>query len=167
MTSNTIGFSGGGAGIVAPQVPMEFPSLFDPVFTITSTGANQALPSVTVDLPAGAVIFRAVAQLKYVLRDNTNAAANSIAIDAAEHIQIQKNGASAWTDCIALVNGMAQAAAGAREGGDVWQGTIDISALIIANGDGQYDFRFEDSDAEHNNLILRDVQMVITIWWGL
>lgn len=152
-------------GIEVPRktASMVFWSIVDDIFTITSTAANQNLPSVTVaDLPAGVTITRVIAMLKYRAAENSNAADNNLVLAGTEHIQVDKSGGT-FVDAIQLIASAIQVAASTRDGGDVWIGSIDISSEV--DGEDTYEFRWEGADAAQNNLILRDLQVGLKVYF--
>jgi len=134
------------------------------VFAITSTAADQSLPSVTVvDLPTGATVRHVKAMLKYRVAKDTSAALNSLVINGTEHIQVDKSGCT-FIDAIELVKGMVEVEASGESGGDVWVGSINISSEVT--GDDTYEFRWEGSDAIGSNLELRDLQTGLRVYFS-
>lgn len=155
-------FSGGGS--VPPVGSMDFWSAIDDLVTITTTAADQALPSVTVaNLPSGATITRVIAMFKYRAAEDTSASANNLVLAGTEHIQVDKSGGT-YIDAIQLIASSIQVASSARDGGDVWVGDIDIKSEV--DGNDTYEFRFENADALGNNLLLRDVQTGLRVYFS-
>lgn len=144
---------------------MDFWSEIDDLVTITSTAATQALPSVTVaDIPSGAVIVRVVAMLKYRAAEDTSGSDNSLVLAGTEHIQVDKSGGT-YIDAIKLIASSIQVAASTRDGGDVWIGDIDVSSEV--DGNDTYEFQWEGADATGNNLLIRDLQVGLRVYFTL
>ena len=150
--------------------PMDFWSLFyknaccESVFAITTTAADQSLPSVTVvDVPVGATVNHVKAMLKYRVVKDTSGALNSLVLNGTEHIQVDQSGCT-FIDAIELVKGMAEVEACAESGGDVWVGSINISSEVTGND--TYEFRWEGSDAIGSNLEVRDLQTGLRVYFS-
>ncbi len=149
---------------------MDFWSVFykdaccESVFTITSTAADQSLPSVTVsEIPVGATVSLVKAMLKYRVAKDTSATKNSLVINGTEHIQVDKTGCT-YIDAIELVKGMIEVEASSESGGDLWVGSINISSEVT--GDDTYEFQWEGSDAIGNNLLIRDLQTGLRVYFN-
>lgn len=143
---------------------MDYWSEVEDLLTLTSTAANATLPSVTVaGIPTGATVSRVTAMFKYRVVEDTSAAANSLVLAGTEHIQVDKTG-STFIDAIKLVAGMVQVAASTRDGGDVWVGDIDIKSEV--DGNDTYEFRWEGADVTGNNLLLRDLQTGLRVYFS-
>lgn len=143
---------------------MDYWSEVEELLTITNTAADATLPAVTVaGLPSSATVRRVTAMLKYRAVEDTSAAANSLVLAGTEHIQVDKTG-STFIDAIKLVAGMVQVAASTRDGGDVWVGDIDIAAEV--NSNDTYEFRWEGADVTGNNLLLRDLQTGLRVYFS-
>lgn len=142
---------------------MDFWSEIDNLVTVTSTAANQALPSIVVaDIPTNSVVKRVVMMLKYREVENTSGSANSLVLAGTEHIQIDKTGGT-YIDAIKLIAGMALTPTLARSGGDAWIGDIDISSEVDAND--TYETRWEGADCTGNNLLFRDLQVGVRVYF--
>lgn len=142
---------------------MDFWSEIDDLVTVTSTAANQALPSIVVaDIPTNATVKRVVMMLKYRAIENTDASSNSLVLAGTEHIQIDKTGGT-YIDAIKLIAGMAEVAGSSRDGGDVWIGDIDISSEV--DGNDTYEIRWEGADCTANNLLLKDLQVGVRVYF--
>lgn len=142
---------------------MDFWSEIDNLVTVTSTAANQALPSIVVaDVPTNATVKRVVMMLKFRAVEDTSGSENSLVLAGTEHIQIDKTG-STYIDAIKLIAGMAKVAASARDGGDVWIGDIDISSEVDAND--TYETRWEGADCTGNNLLFHDLQVGVRVYF--
>lgn len=152
------------SGSTTGRFSMDFWSEIDPEVVVTSTAANQALPSIVVSgIPSGATVERVIMMLKYRAVEDTSLAENSLVLAGTEHIQIDKTGGT-YIDAIKLVAGMVQVAAGTESPGDVWIGDIDISAEV--DSDDTYETRWEGADCTGNDLELRDVQVGVRIWFS-
>lgn len=142
---------------------IDFWSELDDLVTITTTPVNITLPSVTVvGVPNGARIIRVVAMLKYRAAEDTSGAINSLVLAGTEHIQVDKTGGT-FVDAIRLIASTIQLAATSRDGGDVWVGDIDIKAEVDAND--TYELRWEGADAVGNNLLIRDLQTGLRVYF--
>ncbi|KKN75608.1 hypothetical protein LCGC14_0378460 [marine sediment metagenome] len=142
---------------------MDFWSEIDNLVTVTSTAANQALPAITVsDIPVGASVKIVKMMLKFREIEDTSNAENSLVLAGSEHIQIDKTGGT-YIDAIKLVAGMALTAAKAIVPGDVWVGDINISSEV--DGNDTYETRWEGADCTANNLLFRDVQVGVRVWF--
>ena len=142
---------------------MDFWSEIDNIVTVTSTAANQALPSIVVaDIPTNATVKRTIMMLKFRAVEDTSAAENSLVLAGTEHIQIDKTGGT-YIDAIKLIAGMAKVAASARDGGDGGIGDIDISSEVDAND--TYETRWEGADCTGNNLLFHDLQVGVRVYF--
>jgi len=139
---------------------MDFWSLSQEEVALTVAAGDKALPSVTVaDLPAGATIVRAIAMFKFRMVENhTYAGVNSL--DGAQEIQVAGS-----VDAINFVDTQFTLAEGAREGGDVIIGIIDIAATVTANG--AYAFHWDLAKALQTGINFNDVQVGIRIWYSV
>ena len=145
---------------------LDFWSDVDDLVTLTSTGANTALPSVVVaGIPSGAIITKAIAMMKFGAAEDTSAAENKLVVDAAEHIQVRDDTPGTYRDAIALINNALLTGASAIRGGDVWIGALDISVEV--DGDDTYNFQWEDADVTGNSLLIRDLQTGLRIYYTL
>jgi hypothetical protein len=131
--------------------------------SVTSVAGDKAMPSVTVaNLPAGAVIVRAVAIFKFRMVHNTNA--NNInKLSGAQNIQLRDDTPGTWRNAINLVDDLFAVAADTREGGDVLIGGTDISVEVDEND--TYEFRWAQALADQDNLNFNDVQTGLRIWY--
>jgi len=145
------------------QTFMDFWSEIDNLVTITSTAANQALnPIVVADIPSGASVKRTIMMLKFREIEDSSGSENSLVLAGTEHIQIDKTGGT-YIDAIKLVAGMALTKASSIVPGDVWVGNIDISSEV--DGNDTYETRWEGADCTANNLLFRDVQVGVRVWF--
>jgi len=123
--------------------------------------ANQALPSVVVDIPAGVTVVKATAMFKFRMLGNAGAANK---LTNAQHIQIQK-AAGAFADAISLVDDQFGIAAATREGGDVVIGDHNVVATVDA--DETYGFQWTNAIADVAALTFYDVQTGLRIWYSV
>ena len=148
---------------LATMSVMDFWSEIDNLVTVTSTAANQALKPITVEkIPSGATVNRAVLMLKFRATEDTSGAENSLVLAGTEHIQIDKTGGT-YIDAIKLIAGMALTGGSLVGSGDVWIGNIDISSEV--DGNDTYETRWEGADCTANNLLFRDVQVGLRLWF--
>jgi hypothetical protein len=139
----------------------------DPVASITLNAGpvTIALPSITIaGLPAGAVLDRADAVLKFREVSEDSTADNSLS--GAQVIQAQKAVAGAWITAINCVNGQIFCLASSRGSGDALMGSADIKAQVPANG-AVIDFQWLSALAVGASLILSDVQVVLRMWFHI
>lgn len=142
---------------------LDFWSELDDLVTITTTPVNIVLPSVTVvDVPNGALILRVIAMMKYRAAEDTSGVVNSLVLAGTEHIQVDKSGGT-FVDAIKLIASTIQLAASSRDGGDVWVGDIDVKAEVDVND--TYEFQWEGADAVGNNLLIRDLQTGLRVYF--
>jgi len=143
--------------------PEDFWSEIDNLVTVTSTAANQDLPTITLaGTPGG--IRRAVMMLKFRAVENTAGVENSLVLAGTEHIQIVRTGTT-YIDAIKLIAGMALTTVNSVGPGDVWIGDIDVSSEV--NAYDTYETRWEGADCTSNNLLFRDVQVGLRVWFAL
>lgn len=130
-----------------------------PLVTITATAGDIALNSVVVaDLPAGIDITRVVAILKVRAIENTNAILNRI--DASvESPAVQVD----LVDAINLIDEQWEVAPTSVDSGDTIVGDIDISATV--SGNATYAFQLDQIEADLVNLLLRDVQTGLRVYF--
>jgi hypothetical protein len=151
---------GGGVPIIKYFVTsVDFWSLPLTIVNVVNAPFNVALPDVVViGLPA--TITRAIAMVKFRAVENTNVAINSVAGAQSIGVNFLTSG---YLPAINLINGLCTLNPATREGGDVWIGAINISALITANG--AYNFRWTAALATVNNLVFNDIQTGLRIWF--
>jgi len=143
---------------------MDFWSLPQEEVAITNAAGDKSLPSITIaDLPAGAVIVRAIVMLKFRTIENTNVAANKL--NGVQEIQIRDDSPSAWIDAINLVDDMFGLAASTREGGDVIIGAIDVSATV--DGNDTYNVQWDEALADADGINFNDAQVGLRIWYSV
>jgi hypothetical protein len=143
---------------------MDFWSTPQEEVQLTNVAGDKSLPDVAVaDLPAGAVVVRAIAMFKFRMIENTNAAANKL--NGAQEIQVRLSPAGAWTDAINFVDDQFGIAGTTREGGDVCIGAIDVAAVVNANA--TYNFQWDDAVADLANLQFNDIQVGLRIWYSV
>lgn len=137
---------------------VEFWSQFENLVTVTTTSTDVTLPSITVaGLPAGAVVDRAFARLRFRAAAETSTSDNNLVsgggtalVDTAE------------ADAIIIENGMLFIpASSTSEPGVTWEGAADISSVV--DGNGTYSFTFEQAKSAGNNLLMRDIQVGLVL----
>lgn len=148
---------------------MDFWSSVQAVVTVTAAAQDLSLPSVTVaGIPAGATLLRAVGMVKFRAVEDTSTSANKIDDNGGGNtpaIQVKDDGGCDWTDVITVVDSTVAVAASGKEGGDIWLGAIDVKAEV--SGNDTYDFQWDDAEADGGNLVFRDVQTGLRIYWTL
>ena len=149
-----------GSGMVIPP----FWSEIDNLVTITSTAADQALKDVVVaDIPAGSVVKRAIALLKYREVVDTSGAENSLVLAGTEHIQVRVSGGT-YIDAIKLIAGMCLTKASSNGNGDIWFGDLDLTEEF-PTPNATYNFQWEGADVTGNNLLFRDLQVGLLVFF--
>lgn len=152
-----------------PVQSMDFWSDVQALLTITATAQDLALPSVVVSgIPSGATVIRAVAMFKYRAVEDTSGVDNNLddgGGTTTPAIQVRADTPGTYIDAINVVDGMAQVAGSGRDGGDVWVGDNDVKSEVVGND--IYEFQFDDAEAEGNNLLLRDVQTGLRVYFQL
>jgi hypothetical protein len=132
--------------------------------TVTNVAGDIGLPDVTVaDLPAGAIIVRAIAMFKFRMVEETSGGANGL--NANQNILVRDDSPSAWIAAVAFVDNQFTLAASAREGGDAIIGAIDVSATVDGNDD--YNFQWDEAWALANGIKFSDIQVGIRIWFSI
>jgi len=151
---------------------MVFWSDLQATVTIGSTAADISFPDVVVSgIPADATIERAVLMLKYSKKEDTSGSDNAVN-GTNKTIRIKKSTGSWGTDDIVAIDipdNTLLTSASSKEGGDIIEGDNDIKSVV--DGDGTYNIMSEQTNrgdaivVDGNNLILRDVQVGIKIYF--
>ena len=131
---------------------------------VPAAAADQTLPDVVVAiLPVGMTVVKATAMFKF--RSLTNAGlANKLA--GVQQIQIQKGGAGGFVDAIDFVDDQFLVTAAAVDApGDVVIGILNVVAKV--DGNGTYNFQWDEAVADVAGLTFNDVQMGLRIWYSL
>ncbi len=140
-----------------------FWSDLDDVIDLPVGPADTALPSITVSgLPAGLTLERVDVIIKVRAIENTNAGGPN-AINGAQNIQVRK-GAGAWANAINLPDNLWTVAASTREAGDVLIGDNDVKATV--DGDGTYNFQFDNAAVDLASLRLNDVMVGLRFFFS-
>lgn len=137
---------------------------------IPAAAGTLALPSVTIaDLPAGAVVVRAIAMIKFRMIDNINGAANKLdgatVADTSQVIQVRDDTPGTWRDAINFVDDQFGLAATTRESGDVLIGSPDIAVEV--DGNDTYEFQYLLAKADLASINLNDVQTGLRVWYSV
>ena len=139
-----------------------FYSDVDDLVSITGGSTDVTLPSVVLPNLAAAVLY-IYAGLKFRMIENTDDEEN--AINGAATVQIKKS-TGAWgvddVTGIDIADNMWTVGAYIREGGDVVMGDNDVASEVDAFN-ATYNMRFEDIQADENDLDLYDVQTFLTV----
>ena len=140
-----------------------FWSDFDDVIDLPAVAADTALPSVVVSgLPTGLILERVDVILKVRAIENTNAGGPN-AINGAQNIQVRK-AAGAWVNAINLPDNLWTVALSTRESGDVLIGDNDVKATV--DGDGTYNFQFDEALVDLASLRLNDVMVGLRFFFS-
>lgn len=145
---------------------MDFWSALQEELAVPAAPVSQNCNPVTVaNLPAGAVISRAVVMFKFRIIENSNALANGLF--GAQHIEIQDDGGGAWTPAISLANALFTMAAtiNLREGGDALIGDHNVSGAGFVDENDTYNIRWTDAHALQASLLFNDVQVGLRIYY--
>lgn len=137
---------------------------------IDAAGVTVALPDITVaGLPDGAIVERSIVMFKFRMIENTDTAANNLngatVALTSQVIQIRDDTPSAYVDGINFVDNLFNLAAGAREGGDVIIGQVNVSAVV--DGNDTYNLRWLLGRADADNLNFNDCQVGLRIWYSI
>ena len=140
-----------------------FWSDLDDVIDLPAVAADTALPSVVVSgLPTGLILERVDVILKVRAIENTNAGGPN-AINGAQNIQVRK-AAGAWANAINLPDNLWTVASSTREAGDVLIGDNDVKATV--DGDGTYNFQFDEALVDLASLRLNDVMVGLRFFFS-
>ncbi len=135
------------------------------LLTLTNGALTQALPAITIaGLPVGAVVTYAQAILSWRETEEDSTATNSLS--GAQVIQAQKAVAGAWITAINFVNGQIRCPASSRGAGDAKGGSANIAAQVPASG-AVMNFQWLSSLSVGASLYLRDVQVILRIWYHM
>jgi hypothetical protein len=136
----------------------EYWSEFDSLLTITATATAITLPDVVVaGLPVGVVVQRAIAMLRFRMLSNSDASDNELNVPGTT-LPVRVDG---FTDAIILTDGMLFTEGSGHINGTTWMGDEDLSSVV--DGDGTYNFQFDDAEALADSLLVRDVQVGLRI----
>lgn len=145
---------------------LDFWSDVDDVIDLPAVAADIDLPNVVVSgLPSGVSLVRVEAILKIRAIENTSASGAN-AINLAQAIRVKKSTGTWGVDDIAAIdlpNNLWTVAASTRESGDVMVGDNDLKSKV--NGDGTYNFRFEDALVDYANLRLNDCLVGLRLYF--
>lgn len=130
----------------------------DDSITLPAVAADTDLPDVVVSgIPTGVTLIRVEVILKVRAIENTSASGSN-AINGAQAIRVKKSTGTWGTDDIAAIDlpdNLWTVGASTRESGDILIGDNDIKGEV--DGDGTYNFRFEDALVDLASLQLNDV----------
>lgn len=140
--------------------------------TLSTTQATQAItptvviPSGTHGIPSGATIDCVHILAKWPQIEDTSGAANAIDNTAnAMQIQIDDAGNTGWFTAYEFADN-SYAIDGATysvRAGDMIEGITDIKTRV--DGADTYDIQFLNAEVDGDNLIFRDFQWGLRIWW--
>jgi hypothetical protein len=137
---------------------------------VEETSETEGLPAVTIDgLPVGAAVLRAVAMFKFRMVRNEGADFNHLdggtVPETSQVIQVRDDTPGLWGDAINFEADQFFLAAEAREGGDVFIGSIDISSIV--DGNDVYEFQWLLAKAVLDTMVFNDIQMGIRVWYSV
>lgn len=149
---------------------MDFWSAPQEEVSIPAIAATLSLPNVIVaDLPAGAIVVRAIALVKFRAIENTNVSANNLdgatVATISQVIQVRDDTPGTWRDAITFVNNQFGLAASTREGNDTLIGDTDIAVEV--DGNDTYNFQYLQAKADLDALNWNDVQCGLRIWYSV
>ena len=135
-------------------------------------GATVALPNIVVaDLPAGAIIVRAIVMFKFRMIENTFAGVNKLngatVAGTSQVIQIRSDAPLAYVDAINFVDDFFTLGDTDREGGDVIIGTIDVSGATGVDEEDDYNLQWLLGRADFDFINFNDVQVGLRIWYSV
>jgi hypothetical protein len=140
--------------------------------TITITGSSTTVtPSNTLVIPAGAhgipadtTLDAVHLLLKWRQVEDTSGSDNAIN-NAAMAVQIDDSGDTGWLTGYTFTNGdlNVDISVSTVHGGDMRESLVDIKSLVDAAD--TYDIQIINAQATGANLILRDFQWGVRIWW--
>jgi hypothetical protein len=131
---------------------------------LTNVAADRALPDITVaGLPAGSTVVSAVAIFKCRMIANTNGASNEL--NGAQYIQGRDDTPGAWANAIQFVTDMFEVAATTREPGMEIVGQANVSATV--DGNDTYNFQWAQAVADLADILIKDVQIGLIVWYSL
>jgi len=140
-----------------------FWSDLDDVIDLPAVTADTPLPSIVVSgLPSGLTLERVDVIIKVRAIENTNAGGPN-AINGAQNIQVRK-GVGVWANAINLPDNLWTVAASTREAGDVLIGDNDVKATV--DGDGTYNFQFDEALVDLASLRLNDVMIGLRFFFS-
>ena len=143
--------------------PVDFWSIADDVIDLPAAATDVNLPDVVVSgLPTGIALVRVVTILKVRAIENTNAGGSN-AINGAQYIQVRKSSGS-WVNAINLPDNLWTVAVSTREAGDVLIANIDVKATM--DGDGTYNFKFQNALVDLASLRLNDVLVGLRFYFS-
>lgn len=129
--------------------------------SIASVGTLDAATKLTPTLPTGATVWKAYLVFKF--REIYCAAANYIG--TAGTVEVQKSTEGSWVAGITIPTGAMDVAAGASAAGDCLIGNADVSAQIASGS--EVEFRLNTIRANADNLLLRDIQVGLQIYFTI
>ncbi len=134
------------------------------IVTLTTTAGDKSLPSVTIaGIPAGVTLIKVEAIMLFRAIEDTSGSANEIEAGCTPAVQVKETSAGTYTDAITVIDATLVVGASKVANGSVWFGNIDVKAEV--NEDDTYAFQFDQADAVGNNLLLRDVQIILEVTW--
>ncbi len=147
------------AGLAAKLAAhIDFWSMADDTIDLPAYPTSIDLPDVVVSgLPAGISLIRVVAILKVRAIENTSGGGSN-AINGAQGIRVKKSTGTWGFDDITAINlpdNLWNIAAATRESGDLMIGDSDLKPAV--DGQGIYNFRFENAQVDLDYLRLSDV----------
>jgi hypothetical protein len=137
-----------------------FPSELQATVVLTSSQQNLALPAVTVALPEGVTVVRALVAIVWRKQVDSSGAPNAIN-GANQRIRVRETVAGTFANAIIIPDNSLATGADAQEGGMLVEGTLDISEEVA--GDGTYEVQWENAQVDGDNLTLHDMQTYLVV----
>jgi len=138
----------------------------DNLVQITNAATSINLPNVVVaDLPAGITITRVIALLKIALARDTSGSDNAVN-NANMDLMVDSN--AGYGSTVTAINipdnsWHVDVSTSPDRGGDVLIGNTDVTAEVTGNA--TYYFRFENAQADGNNLELHDINAGLRVYF--
>lgn len=151
----------------AVRVSLSYYSIFQVDAALAEVASDVALPNVVVaNFPAGETVHAAYMVFTPRMIDNTQVVVATNHIDGNQYIKV-KDSAGAWgvndINAMLLTDGLFDMRKNTIEPGAPFVGEIDISSVV--DGNGTYNFRFEDGKAVSDFLEFNDVKVGIILYY--
>jgi hypothetical protein len=132
--------------------------------TTVTPGNTLVIPSGVNGIPSGATLDCVHILLKWRQTEDTSASDNAIA-NASMAVQIDDDSDTGWLTAYNFTNGdlVVDVDTSTISGGDMREGITDIKSRV--DGADTYDIQIVNAQATGNNLILRDFQWGLRVFW--
>lgn len=144
---------------------LDFWSTPEPTVVFTTTpGTKSITNTITVALPAGAVIDLVRLMIKFRQVEDTSGLVNAIN-GATCNVQVDDSGGTGWLTGYTIPDNTLRVAGNVvtRSPGDIFIGTTDISSRV--DGDDTYSCQIVNAASDGNNLTLRDFEWGVRIYY--